>query len=130
MSPHHAVVWLDHSEARIFRLSLSDVEKFCVKSHAPHHHVHRKSGPGGSGKLPLDPEMMHDITQALLNAEEILVVGPGHAKLDWVKYVQKHNPKLAKAIVGIETVDHPTDGQIVSHARRIFKAVDQMLPQR
>jgi hypothetical protein len=29
-------------------------------------------------------------------------------------------------IVGVETADHPTGGEIVTHARRYFKASDRM----
>jgi hypothetical protein len=35
-----------------------------------------------------------------------------------------------KIIVGIETVDHPSDAQLVAHARHYFKAEDLMLPQK
>ena len=33
-------------------------------------------------------------------------------------------------IVGVETVDHPSDAQLVAYARQYFKAEDRMLPQR
>jgi hypothetical protein len=33
---------------------------------------------------------------------------------------------LEPKIVGVETVDHPTDGQLVAHARRYFHAADRM----
>ena len=33
---------------------------------------------------------------------------------------------LEKSLYGIETLDHPTDGQLVDHARRFFKAADRM----
>jgi hypothetical protein len=33
-------------------------------------------------------------------------------------------------IVGIETVDHPSDGQLVAHSRHYFKAEDLMTPQK
>jgi hypothetical protein len=26
-------------------------------------------------------------------------------------------------------MDHPTDGELLDHARRAFKAIDRMLPQ-
>jgi hypothetical protein len=35
-----------------------------------------------------------------------------------------------KKIVGVETVDHPSDGQLVAHARHYFKADDRMLAQK
>jgi hypothetical protein len=29
--------------------------------------------------------------------------------------------------VGVETVDHPSDGQLLKYARSYFKAVDRMI---
>ena len=34
------------------------------------------------------------------------------------------------AIVAVETVDHPSDAQIVAYAKRYFKTADRMLPQK
>jgi hypothetical protein len=33
-------------------------------------------------------------------------------------------------IVGTETVDHPTDNQLVAHARKYFRTADRMRLQR
>jgi hypothetical protein len=33
-------------------------------------------------------------------------------------------------IAGVETVDHPSDGALLDHARRYFKAADLMTPQK
>jgi hypothetical protein len=35
-----------------------------------------------------------------------------------------------KIIVGVETVDHPSDAQLVAYAKQYFKAEDRMLPQK
>jgi hypothetical protein len=35
-----------------------------------------------------------------------------------------------KTIVGVETVDHASDAQLVAYARHYFKAEDRMLPQK
>ena len=37
---------------------------------------------------------------------------------------------LVEKIIGVETVDHPTDNQLVAHARRYFRAADKMLGLR
>jgi len=57
------------------------------------------------------------------------VTGPANAKTELVKHISQHDPQLMKIIVGIETVDHPSDAQLVAHARTYFKAEDRMLPQ-
>jgi hypothetical protein len=35
-----------------------------------------------------------------------------------------------KAIAGVETVDHPSDGSLVAYARKYFNAFDRMQPQK
>jgi hypothetical protein len=45
-------------------------------------------------------------------------------------HISQHDPGLMRIIVGVETVDHPSNGQLVAHARHYFKAEDRMLPQK
>ena len=45
------------------------------------------------------------------------------------KHIRQHAPALMQKIVAVETVDHPSDRQLVDHARRHFK-VDHMMPAR
>ena len=33
---------------------------------------------------------------------------------------------MKKMIAAVETVDHPSDGQLVAHARKYFKVEDKM----
>jgi hypothetical protein len=56
----------------------------------------------------------------------VLVVRLSKAKLQFVHYAYKHDRTLEPRIVGIETVDHPTDGQLVAYSRRYFAADDRM----
>jgi len=62
-------------------------------------------------------------------AAEILIVGPGHAKLELIKHIHAHDHDLVKQVVGVETMDHPSDAQLVVHARKYFAAKDRMLSQ-
>ena len=52
------------------------------------------------------------------------------AKNELVKHVEHHDPAWRKKLVGVATVDHPSDKQLVAHARKYFLAVDRMRPQR
>jgi hypothetical protein len=67
------------------------------------------------------------VAEALRGAKEILVCGPGQAKLELIRHVHKHDHDVEASIVGVETVDHPSDGQLVAYARKYFKAADRML---
>jgi stalled ribosome rescue protein Dom34 len=125
--PKHVAVWIDHKEARVLRVEVSPVEEVTVE---PTHHVHNPHprGPEEAKEHPEDAKRyFHAVAAALEGAEEILVVGPASAKLEFLKYVHKHAAALEPKIVGIETVDHPTDGQLVAYAKQSFKRRDRML---
>jgi uncharacterized protein YbcI len=49
-----------------------------------------------------------------------------NAKTELVKHIHNHDPKLMNVIVGVETVDHPSDAQLVAYARKYFNATDRM----
>lgn len=127
MSHYHALVWLDHQEARVFHIGREDVETILVHGHKQHLH-HKASGVAGDGRAPADIAFFDDIGDALEGAVEIVVVGPGAAKLEFIRHATKFRPELEHRIIGVETVDHPTDNQLVVYARKYFRAKDRMLP--
>jgi stalled ribosome rescue protein Dom34 len=127
MSHYHAVVWIDHASAHVMHISPDDVEKSIVHPAKPHQHLHAHAGTLGSGKAPEDQAYYHHVAESLAGAQEILVVGPAQAKLQLLKHLHAHDPAMAAKVVGIETVDHPTDGQVVAYARKYFLAKDKML---
>ena len=59
----------------------------------------------------------------------VLITGHSNAWTELMKHIEKHEPKLMKTILGVETVDHPSDAQLVALARKYFKTADRMLPQ-
>ena len=124
----HAAVWLDQEYAKIFFFGLdpSSEEDFRV---AKHHVAARAQGRHAfhRGETHEQKEYFEAVAKTLADAREILVLGPGTAKTQFLKHVHAHEPKLEARIVGIETADHPTPGQILAHARHYFAAKDQML---
>jgi stalled ribosome rescue protein Dom34 len=126
MSHYHAVVWLDHKEAHVMHISPEDVEKSVVHPAKPHKKLHSKSGTVGAGKAAEDHAYYHAIVEALQGAQEVLVVGPAQAKLQLIKHIHSHDQAMTDKIVGVETTDHPTDGQLVAYARKYFVAKDKM----
>jgi hypothetical protein len=129
-TPHfHAVVWIDHREARVFHFNPDDVARVVVHPDKPNRHLHHKSGSIGAGHAAADKAFLHAVSEAVADAGQVLVVGPGSSKAEFITYAMQHSPVVADRIVGIETVDHPSDGQIVAFARRYFHAADRMLPQ-
>lgn len=126
MSHYHAVVWIDHREARVFHFNPDDADKQVIHPDHPAKHLHHKAMSIGSGNAATDQEFLHAVADAVSDAGAILITGPGNAKSELVKHIEKHDPKLKKLIAAVETVDHPSDGQLVAHARKYFKAADRM----
>ncbi len=126
MSHYHAVIWIDHREAKVFHFSPTDVEKLVLHPDKPTKHVHRKANSIGSGHAALDHDFLHAVVKAVSGAGEVLIAGPAEAKHELVAHIEKHDPALKKIIAGVENVDHPSDGELVAHARKYFKAVDRM----
>jgi stalled ribosome rescue protein Dom34 len=127
MSHYHAVIWLDHSEAHVFHFTPDEVEKLTAQSSSPRPHQHHKRGSTGSGNAKEDHAYFEHVTGLLKGAQEILVVGPAKAKLELIKHIHKHHQDMVPKITGVETLDHPTDGQLVAYARKYFVAKDRMI---
>ncbi len=121
MSTYHAAVWLDHNEARIFHITKTTFDETTVHSDTAHTQLHRKSGPDAGHRAKENQDYYHEVVQALSDAGEVLVLGPSTAKLELIKHAHRHDPKLEAKIIGVETVDHPTDGQLVAYMRKYFK---------
>ena len=127
---YHAVVWIDHHEARIFHFNIEEIDRLVLRPHDPTRHIHHKAGSVGSGHAPEDQEFFREVAASIADAGAVLITGPASAKTELMKHIQADAPDLAKIIAGVETVDHPTDNELVAHARRYFKASDRMYPQR
>ena len=50
----HAVVWIDHREARVFHFSPTDVERLVLHPDHPTKHIHHKANSMGSGHASED----------------------------------------------------------------------------
>jgi stalled ribosome rescue protein Dom34 len=130
MSNHyHALVWIDHREAKVFQFNATDVDRTTIRSDHPDQHIHHKANSGDSGHAPVDNEFLKRVAQAIAQAGAILITGPANAKTELAAYIKRLQPNLAERISGVETLDHPSDGALVALARSFFKADDRMHPQ-
>jgi stalled ribosome rescue protein Dom34 len=122
----HAVVWIDHQEARIFHVHPEMADESRVLS--PQHHIHRH--PKGRGEPREHPDdarrFFDDVARRLDGTDSVLIVGPAAAKNEFITFVHEKHPQLASKVVGVEAADHPTGREIVAHARTYFKASDEM----
>lgn len=126
MSYNHVVVWLDHKEAHVFHFDSESTRMEAIKTRSNQLHLHHKRGSVGSGKLGGNADYLREVMDAVQADNEILVVGPGSAKNELIDYIGTHDLHIAKKIIGVETVDHPTDGQLLAFAKKYFLKADMM----
>jgi hypothetical protein len=130
MSSHyHAVVWIDHHEARVFHFNVSEMDRIVLHPDNPTRHIHHKANSIGSGHAAEDHAFLQHVADAIADAGAVLITGPANAKTEFVKHIESHVPGLKGKIAGVETVDHPSDKELVAHARKYFKADHQEPPR-
>jgi hypothetical protein len=93
MTFNNAVVWLDHTKAQVIHFDKDASESEAMKTHSTHAH----------------PRQNHADTHA--NEDD---------NTAFVKYLTAKLPEIAGNIKAVETVDHPSDGQLLTYARRHF----------
>jgi hypothetical protein len=126
-------LWIDHRKAVIvvvtdkgeeIKLIVSKVEKQLRRSGGS-----PLKGPHEASQVPADDSRERAFTghlniyydaviACIRNAEAILIMGPGEAKVELKKRLESE--ELGGRIVGIETVDKMTDRQIVAKVRQRF----------
>jgi stalled ribosome rescue protein Dom34 len=119
MTTFHAVVRIDHQTAEILQFDAEHVQAQKVKAHTHHTAYHGST-------VRTEHEFFGHVCDALAGIPEVLVTGAHKAMADFKHYVDKHRPALAPHIVGWETVDQPTQGQLVALARQYFLKFDRM----
>lgn len=114
---HPTIVWIDSKVAKVFELTGEDVRHHVHHREEPEQHIN----PHTPRAEHYEERFFHDVAGRLSGRDAILVLGPGVAKDQFVHHLQRHHVELARAVVGVEASDHPSDAQIVAHARKHFK---------
>ncbi|WP_068315193.1 hypothetical protein [Polycladidibacter hongkongensis] len=129
------LVWLDHQSAEVYALKnhevheMDEIDKIWdfkavqlhVKEPHSHFHMHNKRNKNAGRHSPDEHKFFEEIEAHLKGADEVLIVGPGFAKLELAKHALKHVPAFEGKLHGVETVDHPTSGQLINFARDYFE---------
>jgi stalled ribosome rescue protein Dom34 len=117
----HAIVWVDHRDARIFHVTAAASDAQLVHARASRHHLEHRANVTGSAHRGVDSEYFQRIIAALSHDGQILLTGPGNAKAELNNYIAEHRPDLARRIAGVETLDHPKDAELLALARKFFR---------
>ena len=119
----HAVVWVDHSAAKVFRFSGDEESEVDIHSHASLQSLHhRRGGWEAGGNLPEQAEFFQRIAGALDHAGGTVVTGPGNAKVELKTYLDEQRPDVASRVFAVETLDHPAADALFALGRRYFKS--------
>jgi hypothetical protein len=123
---YHVIVWIDHSQARVFGIGREDAERQVIRTHAHQRHLHTKANSQGSGHAPFDKQFFEAVAQSVQGAGALLIVGPASARNELMTHLQSDHPQLAKKVSAVEPLDHPGDGELIALARKFFRADDRV----
>lgn len=116
-------LWIDHQKALLVFLDGKEVETRVIKSQDETHH--RQSGVSQPADDIRHRELTghlnryyDEVVSCIHEAEAILIFGPGEAKGELKKRLEKNH--LDGHIVGVETADKMTEPQVVAKVREHF----------
>ena len=118
----HALIWIDHQIAKVFHLDADTSESTVIHATGRHQHLHHKANSIDSGHAPVDKAYLEMVAAAVTNAQSILITGPASAKTELHHYLETQHPGTAAKISAVEPLDHPTNAQLLAHARRFYAA--------
>lgn len=125
MSLNNAVVWLDHSKALVIHFDKDAAESESLKTHSTHAHP-RQNHADTHANEDDNSRFFDDIAATLNDSAQILVVGPAEEKAVFMKHLSNKLPSVAEKVKAVETVDHPSDGQLLAYARKYFVSAGGM----
>lgn len=123
-------LWIDHKEAVIVTIgdgpNVDETTQRMLSGMEKHVHYSGHSSEHGSAEDRLDRQYsVHldkyydDVIGQLRDAESILIFGPGEAKGEFKKRLVAKGS--GERVVGVETTDKMTDGQIAAKVRDFYK---------
>jgi stalled ribosome rescue protein Dom34 len=113
------VVWLDHQEAKMFGLSSQGIQSHLL---AKKNHGSKRGKDHHDGLMAFYRELADFLTQS---ASEVLLLGPGTAKTEFLHFLERHRFELLQQrVVGVKSVDHPSEKEILAESRAFFRKYD------
>jgi hypothetical protein len=98
---YHAVVWLDHTEAKVFRFDGAAESEVDIHTHTSLERLHhRREGWEAGGNPPDDTEF---------------------SKTALKTFIDHHRPELASRVLAAETLDHASPQLLLALGRRYFR---------
>jgi stalled ribosome rescue protein Dom34 len=112
---NQSIVWIDAKEARVLGVEKGLHHKATIQAvETPAAPFVNQGGTDGSG------EFFHRVARALDWADEILIVGPCSTKVEFRKYMHKNDHAIDPRILGVESIEHPSDKELLGFADLYF----------
>jgi hypothetical protein len=124
---YHAIVWIEHKQARVFHFNVDDADRTVVKDHIVRD-IHSRE-PRSGQRIEENKPFFEDVAKTIADAGAILIVRPVQEKDLFAKFLAEKHRSIRGHVEGVEKADHPTDGELLDFARRYVKAADHMRPQ-
>ena len=124
MPQSRAIVWIDNSEARVFRFGDDDVAQHRLRADAPFLVVKHKTGCLQAGRLAADLDLLDRVIHALRGTRIWRLIGPDGARdylIGHLKHYRNrdgHIARLFAQLAGVATVDKPSDAVLLEQALR------------
>jgi stalled ribosome rescue protein Dom34 len=122
----HAVVWIDHKQARVLHFNVDEADRTVVRDHVVRD-LHAREKRTGH-RIEENKPFFEDVAKAIADAGAILIVGPAQEKDFFAKFLADKHPAIRARVEGVKAADHPSDGELLDFARRYVKAADRMRP--
>lgn len=127
---YHAILWIDHHEARIIHFNASEADETLIHPSHPPRHLHSKAGSASGTHQHGDKQFFRDVAEALGTSHVFMVVGPSSAKDELAAYLEQNHRDLFGKLDSVKAMQQVTDNQLVAAGRQHFKAADRMRAQR
>ncbi len=118
-------LWIDHRKAVIVSVTDNGEETYQIQSDMEKHVRYSAAAQEDSAEDQRDNrftghlnEYYDHVVSRIRDAESILIFGPGEAKTELEKRLERES--LSGRVVGVETVDKMTDRQIAARVREHF----------
>ncbi len=125
-------LWIDHKQAYAIWSTEGKVEVIPARIEPP---AHYSGGTQLGGKLNQKADVerhqndrfrlqlnkyYQQVISVLKNADSILIMGPGKAKIELEKAIRK-NKSMQKRVQKVETADKMTTNQMIAYVRKFYQ---------
>src|ERR1700733_8469689 len=89
---YHAIVWIDHKQARVFHFNVEEADRTVVKDHIVRD-LHSRE-PRTGQRIGENKPFFDDDAKAIADASAILIVGPAQEKDFFAKFLAEKDPPI------------------------------------